>query len=548
MKVLLEDREAVTIENGTSLMDLMAPYQKDHTNVLVLARVDNRLVDLWYKPVRDCRVNFLDLGTIDGIKSYRHSLVFLLLRAVKELYPHINIVVAHSLGKAFYCQSEGGLITEEMLDDIRDRMQEIVEANEPFERQRMKREDAIHEMAVAGQEDKVRLLQFIQQDTIHVYTFGELKDYFFMPLVPSSGILKHFTLEKFKDGFLIHSPSHSKPETIHKVTRYNKLFEIFQEFERWAKILQINDAGHLNSHIKNSRINEIIKISEAIHEKKIAYVADQIAQRTPLPRLILIAGPSSSGKTTFSKRLSIQLRVNMINPHTIEMDDYFVPRTLTPRTPNGDFDYENLSAIDIELFNEHLNRLLDGQEVELPKYDFGEGERRPSRKIIKLGPQDVLVVEGIHGLNEALTPNIPSHLKFKIYVSALTHINIDNHNRFSTTDTRLIRRIVRDSHFRTYTALDTLRRWPLVREGEDKWIFPYQEDADVMFNSALVFEQCVLRGFALPVLQKIPRTEKEYSDAHRLIDLLSCFLDVSTAEVPNTSILREFVGGSSFRY
>ncbi|MBN1551888.1 nucleoside kinase [bacterium] len=548
MKVLFEDQDSVVVPEETPLMNYVAEYQKHHEHPIVLALVNNRLVDLWYKPVRDCRINFIDLGTIDGIRSYRQSLVFLLLRAFKETYPKATISVAHSLGRAFFFRAEGVEITEEILKNVSKRMHEIVGMDEPFVRTRMLREDAIREMQSIGQDDKVRLLKWIRQKTIHVYSFGTLKDHFFMPLVPSSGYLKHFSLELFKTGFLLRFPRHSTPGTVAKVPKYNKLFDIFQEYERWGKILEINDVGHLNEAIASGQIDDIIKISEALHEKKIAYIADNISSKRPNIKLILIAGPSSSGKTTFSKRLSIQLRVNMLNPFTIEMDDYFVPRTSTPRLPNGDFDYENIKAIDIDLFNYHLSELLDGRAIELPKYDFSTGQRLNSGKLIQLRQDDVLIVEGIHGLNDALTPNIPKDLKFKVYVSALTHLNIDNHNRFSTTDTRLIRRIVRDSHFRSYTALDTLRRWPLVREGEDRWIFPFQEEANVMFNSALVYEQSVLKGFAIPVLQKIPRTELEYSEARRLVDLLSCFMEVSTAEVPNTSILREFVGGSSFRY
>ncbi len=548
MKILFDDKEVIEVPPKTPLINYVRRFQSDYPNPIVLGVVDNRLVDLWYEPVRDCRISFRDLGTIDGIKSYRNSLVFLLIRAFDELYPYLHIEVAHSLGQAFFCRIKGGDVTQEILDKVSERMREIVAADEPFVRKSMLKEDAVREMKNAGQDDKVRFLKWNPQKRIHLYHFGRLKDHFFMPLVPSSGYLKQFCLEIYDIGFLLRFPRHSTPDKVAKAPKYKKLFGILKEYERWGEILEINDSAHLNDKITNGEINDIIKISEALHEKKIAYIADQIAVQKPHPSLILIAGPSSSGKTTFSKRLSIQLRVNMTTPHTIGMDDYFVPRKHTPRLPNGDFDYENLKAIDVELFNRHLKMLLAGESVELPKYDFATGCRIRSGRIIRLRPGDVLIVEGIHGLNDALTPDISAHQKFKIYVSALTHVNIDSHNRFSTTDTRLIRRIVRDSHFRSYTALDTLRRWPLVRSGEDQWIFPFQEQADVMFNSALVYEQSVLKGFAIPVLKKIPRTEPEYSEARRLMDLLSCFMDVSTAEVPTTSILREFVGGSSFRY
>jgi len=547
MKLLIEDKDLVEFTPDRPLMDIVSQYQNEHKSKIVLARANNRLVDLWYKPIRDTRIEFLDLGTIDGIKSYRHSLVFLLLRAFGELFPQFRLNVAHSLGKAFYIRPKNGdEISDYILQKVRNRMHEIAELNEPFTRSKMKREDAIAEMQAAGFEDKVRLLQWIDQENIHMYTFGNLKEYFFRPLVPSSACLKHFNLEKYHSGFLLGTPRHSKPDSITPVTRYNKLFQIFQEYEEWGRLLKISDVGHINAAIANSKFTEMMIMCETLHEKKIGNIADRIQSESPLPRVILISGPSSSGKTTFSKRLAIHLKVNKINPHTIGMDDYFVPRTRTPRLPNGDYDYENIEAIDIELFNNNLVQLLDGKEVELPHYDFGTGNRSPSGRKIKLKEGETLIIEGIHGLNDRLTDLISEDDKFKIYVSALTHLNIDDHNRFSTTDTRLIRRIVRDSHFRSYRALETLRRWPLVREGEDRWIFPFQEDADVIFNSSLPYEISVLRGFAIPVLMKIPRTEPEYAEARRLMDLLMCFREVSTADVPYISILREFVGGSVF--
>lgn len=549
MKLLIEDTIAIDVESSTALIDLVKNHQSAYETEIVLASVDNRLVDLWYKPVRDCRIKFIPLNSVDGIRSYRHSLVFLLLRAFHELYPQINLIVAHSLGRAFYCRSEGDLsITDEMLTAVEQRMLDIVRADEPFARTSLSKEEAIRVLGESGRKDKLRLIKWINQDTFHMYTFGDLKDYFFMPLVPSSGILNRFVLERYQKGLLLRFPRHTSPTEIEVTRNYDKLFKIFEEYERWGEILEINDIGHLNEAISTGAITEMIQISEALHEKKIAYIADQIGEEFPKYKLILIAGPSSSGKTTFSKRLSVQLRVNKITPQMISIDDYFVPRSETPRLENGDFDYENIQAIDIKLFNNHLQSLFRGEAVELPKYDFATGQRGHSGKTIHLGPKEVLIVEGIHGLNDDLTPDIPKELKFKIYVSALTQLNIDDHNRFSTTDTRLIRRIVRDGHFRYYTALETLRRWPLVHEGEDRWIFPHQENADVMFNSALIFEQAVLKSFALPALQKIPRTEPEYSEARRMIDLLSCFKEISTAELPSTSILREFVGGSSFRY
>lgn len=547
LKLLIDDKDLVEIEENQPLMDIVQDYQAAHESQIVLARANNRLVDLWYKPVRDTRIEFLDLGTVDGIKSYRHALVFLLLRAFKELYPHIRLLVAHSLGSAFYiCPKNGDEITDFMLKELREHMTAIAELDEPFTRSKMNREAAIQEMEKAGLDDKVRLLKGMDQDNVHMYSYGPLKEYFFRPLVPSAGCLDQFRLEKYHSGFLLGTPRHSKPGHITQVTRYAKLFQIFQEYEQWGRILKISDVGHLNQAVAESRFMEMMLLCETLHEKKIGYIADRIYSRSPRPRVILIAGPSSSGKTTFSKRLAVHLQVNTITPHTIAMDDYFVPRTRTPRLPNGDYDYENIEAIDLKLFNEHLQQMLAGEEVELPHYDFGTGERSKSGRKIKLKNGEALIIEGIHGLNSRLTESISDDDKFKIYVSALTHLNIDDHNRFSTTDTRLLRRIVRDSHFRSYRALETLRRWPLVRQGEDQWIFPFQEDADVIFNSSLPYEISVLRNFAMPVLSKIPRTEPEYAEARRLMDLLLCFRMVSTADVPYTSILREFVGGSVF--
>ncbi len=539
--------DTLVVPSDTSLMEIVDKYQTNHHTQIVLARANNRLVDLWYKPVKDTRIEFLDLSTIDGIKTYRLSLVFLLLRAFSELFPHIQLIVAHSLGRAFYVVPQNGEdITQEMLDAIRIRMKEIASLNEPFIRTKIKRDEALNLMKSLGREDKVRLLKWIDQDNVHLYSFGEHKEYFFRPMVPSAGCLNRFSLQKHDTGFLIESPRHSSPDTLVPVARYDKLFQIFKEFEEWGRIMSISDVGDLNEAIARSRFTEIMMISETLHEKKIGAIADQIDTISPRPRVILIAGPSSSGKTTFSKRLAIHLQANKIKPKNIEMDDYFLPRTHTPRLPDGNYDYENIEAIDLDLFNQHLNDILTGKEIECPHYDFGTGERSLSGKRIRLDDGEVLIIEGIHGLNDRLTGAVDDNQKFKIYVSALTHINIDNHNRLSTTDSRLIRRIVRDSHFRSYRALETLRRWPLVRSGEDRWIFPYQEEADVIFNSALPYEQCVLRFFILPVLMKIPRTEPEYSEARRLIDLIRCFREVSTADVPYHSILREFVGGSIF--
>jgi len=548
MKLLIEDKDIIEVGPDDTLMDIARTYQKDHEFPIVLARANNRLVDLWYKPVRDTRIEFLDLGTVDGIKSYRHSLVFVLLRAFQELFPGIRLIVAHSLGRAFYFSPKNGEeVTDYMLQQVRKRMIEITELDEPFIRTKMKREDAIAEMEKAGYEDKVRLLKWMDQENIHVYSYGGLKEYFFRPLVPSAGCLKQFCINKYHSGFLLGTPRHSKPGRITPITRYNKLFQIFQEYENWGRILQISDVGHLNEAVAKSRFKDIMLICETLHEKKIGNIADMIQIASPRPRVILIAGPSSSGKTTFSKRLAVHLKVNKLTPHTIAMDDYFVPRTRTPRLPSGEYDYENIDAIDLALFNENLQQLLAGESVELPHYDFGTGVRSTSGRKIRLKNGDVLIVEGIHGLNKRLTESISDDDKFKIYVSALTHMNIDDHNRISTTDTRLIRRLVRDSHFRSYRALETLRRWPLVREGEDQWIFPFQEDADIIFNSSLPYQTCVLRPFAIPILMKIPRTEPEYSEARRLMDLLLCFREVSTADVPYSSILREFVGGSIFQ-
>ncbi|MBN1879483.1 nucleoside kinase [bacterium] len=548
MKLLIEDKDVLDISPDTALIDIARRYQKEHSDPIVLARANNRLVDLWYKPVRDTRIEFLDLGTVDGIKTYRHSLIFLMLRAFNELYPDVRLIVAHSLGSQFYVAPQNGqTITESMLEQARIRMIEIAEKDEPFVRTKMNREDAIEEMEKLGYDDKVRLLRWIDQVNIHVYSFGTIKEYFFRPMVPTSGCLRNFQMKKHDAGFLIGFPRHTEPKALPRALKYDKLFQVFKEYEEWGRILQISDVGHLNEAVAKSRFTEIMLISETLHEKKIGAIADKIIATSPRPRVMLIAGPSSSGKTTFSKRLALHLKVNKITPFTIAMDDYFVPRTRTPRLPNGDYDYENIEAIDLEMFNSHLKMLLDGEEVELPHYDFGTGEQTPSGRKIHLKNGEVLIIEGIHGLNNRLTRSISEKDKFKIYVSALTHLNIDNHNRFSTTDTRLIRRIVRDSHFRSYRALETLRRWPLVRCGEDQWIFPFQEDADVIFNSSLPYEICVLRSFAIAVLMKIPRTEPEYSEARRLMDLIRCFREVSTADVPYTSILREFVGGSIFQ-
>lgn len=532
---------------GISLLELATSFEEDFISQIVAAKVDNDLKELNYKLDNDCTVQFIDLTHSDGIRIYRRSLYFILVKAVYDLFPDRKVVINHPISKGMYCEVVGDSnLTEDEVKKIEDRMREIVDECIPFERRVMTIEEAREIFIKSGRLDRLSAVEHRQKPYVTIYNCGGFEDYFYGYMAPHTGYVKLFSLEYYAPGLILRYPEKTDPYRIPEFQQQQKLFNIFSEFGRWIRILEVENVGALNDMIKKGCIGEIIKINEALHEKKIAQIADMITGSKDNKRIVLISGPSSSGKTTFAHRLAVQLRVNGKRPVTISIDDYFLNRENTPIDEDGEYDFEALEAIDVDLFNSQLNDLINSREVEIPIYNFTKGCRESVGRKLQIDDDQILIIEGIHGLNEKLTSSIPRESKFKIYVSALTSMNIDDHNRIPTTDTRMIRRIVRDHKFRGSSALSTIKRWPSVRRGEKKNIFPYQEEADVMFNSAMIYELGVLKSFAEPLLAEIDNSYEEYSEAKRLIGFLSYFLPIEPNEIPLNSILREFIGGSSF--
>lgn len=555
IKLIFEDdgRE-FEVEKGEKLLRFVKDYEKFHKAPIVAARLDNLIVEL-NKPLdRGGRVRFIDLTSSDGIRIYQRGLLFVLAVAVRNALPNYKLKVLHSLGNSLYCElfDETGKIytpTEENLKKIKFEMKKVVDSDEPFEKLALYKGDVRKLFEKYGFEAKVKLLRYRKKKTIKVYKCCDYYNYFYGYMPPSTGVMKIFDLRQYAPGFRLLHPTTSSPNEIPEYKEMRKFNTVFLEYARWLRIMEIEHVGDLNRIIaKGERaVADLILLAEALHEKRVSQISDEFKSKETA-RLILIAGPSSSGKTTFAKRLSVQLKANGYRPIAISLDDYFVDREKTPRDENGNYDFEALEAIDIELFNKNLLDLFNGRETEIPKYDFKSGKRRPGRRL-KIDRDQIIIVEGIHGLNPRLTPHIPEELKFRIYVSALTQINFDDMNRMSTTDTRLIRRMVRDYKFRGHSALDTLRMWPNVRRGEERNIFPYQEEADVMFNSALIYELPVLKIFAETLLAQVPDDVDEYPEALRLLKVLDYFLPITNLEdIPRNSILREFIGRSIFKY
>ena len=481
---------------------------------------------------------------------YLRSISFGLILAAKRLFPYANLKIEHSISKGYYCEFEnfGRKLEVDDVSSIYEEMHRIVDANLTFTRKEMLTDEAVELFAKMGYEDKVKLLRSRNQYYTSVYYLDGQPEYFYGFLVPSTAYLKVFALNKYYDGMLLQIPSQHKPDEVSELLLQPKLFSIFQEFKDWGDVIGMNHIGDLNEAAQNGNIHEVIKVSEALQEKKLAQIADDINLRQPHPRLILISGPSSSGKTTFSKRLAIQMRVLGYQPVTISLDNYFVNREDTPLDENGEYDFENIEALDIEFFNQQLLELFAGKRVELPRFSFTEGKRFYNGDYLQITDNTFVIVEGIHALNPRLTARIHNDQKYKVYVSALTAICMDSHNRIPTTDNRLIRRIVRDNQYRGYSAADTIKRWPSVNRGEAKYIFPYQEEADAMFNSALIFELGVLKKYAEPVLQEVYPNLPEYAEANRLLKFFKYIKPIPDDEIPPTSILREFLHGSSFKY
>ncbi len=513
----------------------------------IAALVDGELRELTYQMWRDASVEPLFLSDSDGIRIYRRSLSFLLITVVRELFPDAFVFVDHSLPfGGFFCEVGGRApFSEEELAQIEERMHEIVDGDFSIRRERVPLEEAVDMFRQRGELDKAKLLARREKDEIKLYNLRDSRDYFHGYMVPSTGYLPHFTLQKWPPGFVLQYPRRTHPTELLTARDYPQLTAIFREYGERLRLLGVGSVSGLNETIENGRIRETILVSEALHEQRIAHIAGQIQQREEV-RLVLIAGPSASGKTTFSKRLSIQLLAEGIHPFPLALDDYFVDRERTPRDEKGNFNFEALEALDVELFNDHLQALMRGEEVQLPRFNFKTGRREKGERI-ELGSDHIVIVEGIHGLNPRLVAGVPDERVYSIYASALTQLNIDRHNRVPTTDTRLIRRIVRDATYRGYRAEATLEHWDMVRRGEKEFIFPYQEHADIMFNSALVYELAVLKELAEPLLLQVKPSSPRYVEVKRLLALLQWFEPCGPQLVPDNSILREFIGDSILR-
>ena len=537
---------------GSSLLDIYYGFDLKFLYPVVSAKVNNKSEGLNYRVYNNKDVEFLDVRDPSGMRTYVRSLCFVLYKATSELFPDSQLFLEHPVSRGYYCNlSHGRAITDEDIVRIKARMEELIAENIPFHRIECHTEDAVHIFNEHGMNDKAKLLETSGTLYTYYYTLGETIDYYYGNLVPSTGFLKVFDVTKYYDGFLLRVPNKDNPEQLEEVIKQEKMLDVYNEYRRWENIMGVQTVGEFNEICRKGFSTDAIQISEALQEKKIAQIADMIYHRDingSKVKIVLIAGPSSSGKTTFSKRLCVQLMTNGLMPRAISLDNYFVDREQTPRDKNGDYDYESLYALDLKLFNQQMNMLLNGEEVELPCFNFQQGRKEYKGDKLKIDDHTVLILEGIHGLNPELTPGIPEESKFKIYVSALTSISLDNHNWIPTTDNRLLRRIIRDFNYRGYSAQETISRWPSVRAGEDKWIFPYQENADVMFNSALFFELAVLRMHVEPILMSVPHNCPEYCEAYRLLKFIQYFNPIKDAEIPPTSLLREFLGGSSFKY
>lgn len=537
---------------GSSLLDIYNGFNLAMPYGPVSAKVNNKVESLDFRVYYNKDIEFLDITSSSGMRTYVRSLFFILVKAVEELYPQGSISLEHPISKGYFCKLHiDRTIGLDDVQRIKQKMQEIIAADIPYTRTESHTEEVVRLFEKRGMMDKARLLDTYGQLYSYYYQLGDTVDCYYSSLVPSTGYIRLFDIVKYYDGLLLRIPNRENPTKLEEVVKQEKMLEVFQEYHRWNQILGISTVGDLNVACNHGHATDLINVSEALQEKKIAQIADEITHRNQdgkRVKLVLISGPSSSGKTTFSKRLSIQLMTNGLKPYPISLDDYFVNRNDTPLDENGKHDFESLYAVDLPFFEEQLTTLLNGGEVELPRYNFTTGKREMSGKKLRIDEHMILIIEGIHALNPALTPHIPNENKYKVYVSALTTILLDNHNYIPTTDNRLLRRIIRDYKYRNYSAEETIARWPSVRAGEEKWIFPYQENADAMFNSALLFELAVLKDYVEPVLRKVPNRCPEYSEAHRLLRFLNYFVSVQDKELPPTSLLREFLGGSSFQY
>ncbi len=535
---------------GTSLLEISKDLNIKLNNTICGAIVNHKVKELSFCVVKPKHIEFIDVAHPDGMRIYIRSLIFIMYAAVKEVFPHVAFRVQNGMSNGYYCELQGleREITDADILAIKNEMKSIIDDDIPFVKKGLITSYAVDLLVKQGLEEKAQL--FEQQGRLYSYLYF-LKDqanYFYGHLLPSTGYISNFGMVPYYDGILLRVPHRKNLKKLRKVFYNEKLFDIFQEQKDWAEILNVSTIGSLNDFTLQNKSGDIIKISEALHEKKIAEIANIISSKNGKVKVVLVAGPSASGKTTFSKRLGVQLAVNGKTPYQISLDDYFVDRELTPKDEHGEYDFEALEAIDVAFFNKQLIELFEGKEVCLPKFDFHSGKRVQNGNKLKLGEDDILIIEGIHGINPDLLTDVKEENTFKIFISALTQISVDEHNHVSTADNRLLRRMIRDCKYRGYQAAQTLKRWPSVRKGEERNIFPYQENADIMFNSATIYELAVLKKYAEPILKNVLENQPEYNESTRLLEFLSYFKPISDDEIPPTSLLREFLGGSSFAY
>lgn len=543
------DGRSKTVPKGTTYEAIVKEYQKEYQNGIALVKANGKIQELIRTVSEDCEISMITLSDPIGHKTYVRSAILLFVKAAEDVIGKErleNIKVEFVIGRGYYCSVHGDFtVDEELVLQIQKRMEELVAADLPIEKKAYPTSEARRLFHENGMTDKEKLFWYRRSSYVNVYSLDGYMDYYYGYMLPSTGYIRYFELLKHEDGFILNLPDVSEPTQVKPFEAKKKLFETLKQANEWNNLFGIDTVGDLNEQICHGNISDLILVQEAQQERRIGEIAQEIVKRGGV-KIIMIAGPSSSGKTTFSHRLSIQLRTLGLNPHPIAVDDYFVNRELTPRQANGDYNFECLEAIDVKKFNEDMTALLAGETVEMPRFNFKTGIREYKGDYKKLGPDDVLVIEGIHCLNDKLSYSLPGDCKYKIYISALTALNVDEHNRIPTTDGRLLRRIVRDARTRGASAKRTIQMWPSVRQGEEENIFPYQESADVMFNSALIYELAVLKQFAEPLLFGISQDEPEYYEAKRLLKFLEYFLGITSEKLPNNSIVREFVGGSCF--
>lgn len=552
IKIICENCGSELLVNmGTSLSEVIDMLALKNDHPFLATYVNNRVKELSYKIYTPISIRFIDITHFEGTRVYQRTLFFIMQKAVHDLYPDAAFSIKHSVSKGFYCEIAGhDQLSADEVECIKARMDDIIDQDIPIVRERVLSSEAEEIYAQLGFEDKIALLHTRPRMYVDIYRMADMAGYFYGALAPSTSYIHLFDIRPYYNGLHLAVPRRTDPDKLENIVPQDKMFDIFKEYKEWVSVMGVSNIGSLNGKILAGESSDLIKVAEAFHEKKLAGIADSIYEANVErgARIVLISGPSSSGKTTFAKRLGIELRILGLRPVMVSLDDYFVDRENTPRDEKGDYDYEALEAIDLQLFNTQLQQLMNGESVTIPRYDFISGTRQWHSEPLQLDERSILVIEGIHGLNPQLTSSIEDRLKFRIYISALTSISMDDLSRIPTTDNRLLRRITRDYYTRGSNAEASLKRWGSVRRGEDKYIFPYQENADVMFNSSLFYEISVLRQYVEPMLREVPDVVPEYAEARRLLKFLDNFTQIPSDEIPPTSILREFIGGSSFKY